>query len=122
MRSRASADDRNHEAFMHSARRRPWNEPREALSAGLPGRETSISTPFKDAHGSSMRPANPGPLPTQRLFGRPEGRTMMSNTSVIWRARKDAPNLHAARTSLLDQGHLPGCSEGNVGPSRLTVR
>jgi hypothetical protein len=47
MRALASASDRNHEAFRHSARRRALNASMKALSVGFPDLEKSISTPFR---------------------------------------------------------------------------
>ena len=60
IRSRASAMDRNHEAFRHSARGRLLNASMAALSVGLPGREKSIS-PLQVGPLASMHPANSGP-------------------------------------------------------------
>jgi hypothetical protein len=67
IRSRASAIDRNHDALRHSARTRAFNASMKALSVGFPGREKSISTPFRYAHWSSIRVDNGSQL-TSREF------------------------------------------------------
>jgi hypothetical protein len=47
MRARASAIDRNQEAFRHSWRSRLLNHSMKALSVGFAGREKSSSTFFR---------------------------------------------------------------------------
>ena len=59
-----------------------------ALSVGLPGREKSISTPFRCAHWSSRRPANSGPLSTFSVLGRPRSHASRVSSATTSKARK----------------------------------
>jgi hypothetical protein len=54
-----------------SSRRRPSNDPTNALSVGLPGRLKSSVTPFSYAQQPSAFGMNSGPLSTRMVCGAP---------------------------------------------------
>ncbi len=84
-----------------------------ALSVGFPGREKSISTPFRCAHWSSIRPANSGPLLTlpPALSPQPELET------VEGRRMKSDREVHAGADHCVLKEHHSG---GRAGLSAST--
>ena len=81
-RSMASAIDRTHDAFRHSARGRPLKASQNALSVGLPGLEKSIPTPLRCAH--LLPEAHPAPRSIQA-------------TRPIWSPRRVPPRCHRSK-------------------------